>query len=403
MTAAVLNGECRAVPADGLRLNLGSGLVNVEGFVNLDIKRGEPAYPLTVEDGSVDEILASHVLEHYSHLQVSEVLQHWVAKLKPGGRIRLAVPDFEHLAKSYIAGEVCVQGYIMGGHLDEHDRHGCIFDRESLTELMIQCGLERITRWESSLPGGSSLPCSLNLQGYRPLNPTRQVVGVRACLSVPRFGPLLHPRCAERAFMQLGIHGQSGQSCFWHQKISNLMETAISHADCRYVLTLDYDTVFSAGDILELYRLLESCPEVDAVFPLQAKRGCQEALFSLTDQNGYIRTQISEADLRRNLLPANTGHFGLTLFRADSLRKFPRPWMIPIPAEDGRWDNGQIDADIVFWDRFKTAGFKVCLAPRVVVGHIEEVVTWPGKGLRHVYQPTADYEDNGPPPDAGPC
>lgn len=391
-------GDVGAPAASPLRLHIGAGNIHLSGFVDIDRKNGKEAYPLDVADGSVEEIVASHVLEHFSHRDVSIVLQHWVSKLKPGGKIRLAVPDFEIVAREYLAGKpINVQGYVMGGHSDQNDMHGCLFDRESLMEIMMACGLERIGIWQSDLPGCSALPISLNLQGFKPATTEKRVVGVRACMSTPRFGPLMHPRCAEKAFLQLGIKAQSGQSCYWHQKLSALMEDAIVDPDCGFVLTLDFDTIFSAADILELYRLMRAIPEADAIFPLQSKRGCEQALFSLADSSGRIKPTITEADLARNLLPANTGHFGLTMFRAESLRRFPRPWMVPEPNAEGRWENGQRDADIDFWKRFKAAGFKCFLAPKVVVGHLEEVVKWPGKDLRPVYQATADYDETGIP------
>lgn len=379
------------------RLNLGAGEVHLSGFLDIDRKNGTEVYPLDRPDNSVEEILASHVLEHFSHREVSDVLQHWFNKLKPGGRIRLAVPDFELVAKRYLAGEpVNVQGYVMGGHADGNDRHGCLFDRESLTEIMMQCGFERIGVWSSDMPGASSLPISLNLQGFKPSGPAWDWPKMWACESVPRFGPLLHPHCLKKAALQLKIRGDAGTSCYWHSMLSNQMEDALA-AGADWILTLDFDTIFSAADVVELYRLMKACPEADAVFPLQAKRGCEQTLFSVTDQNGRIKPAIAEGDLQRNLLPANTGHFGLTLFRADSLRRFARPWMVPEPNHEGRWRDGHTDADIDFWKRFKAQGFKCFLAPKVAVGHLEEVVKWPGKDLKPVYQTQADYEEVGIP------
>jgi hypothetical protein len=255
---------------------------------------------------------------------------------------------------------------------------------------MVACGLERISGWESDIPGCSSLPYSLNLQGFKPSGPETELRNVRAVMSTPRFGPLMHPRCNDKASFALKFPVKAGQSCYWHQMLSNQMEEAIADPACEFVLTLDFDTVYSPHDVLELYRLLRACPDVDAVYPLQSKRGCEQVLFSL-------KGALTEADLTRNLLPADTGHFGLTLFRAESLRKFPRPWMVPEPNADGKWRDGHTDADIDFWRRFKRAGFRCCLAPRVVVGHLEEVVKWPGKDLKPVYQATADYDAAGIP------
>lgn len=397
------NGQCSAHSPShpyGVRLNLGGGHVHLNGFVSIDRKEGQEVYPLAYADNSVDEIIASHVLEHFSHNQeAGNVLKHWIEKLKPGGRLRLAVPDFEELAKLYLAGApVAIQSYVMGGHIDSDDRHGCLFDKETLTEMMLGCGLERISPWISDIPGCSSGPHSINLQGFKPSGPETRLENVRAVISVPRFGPLLHPDCARKVFFQLAIPCKAGQSCFWHQKISELMDNSVTDDPaCEFVLTLDYDTVFCAADVLELYRLMKALPEADAIFPMQSRRCCEQVLFSLRGNDGNLKPSISAADLDRHLIPANSGHFGLTLFRASSLRKFPRPWMNSEPNEEGRWDEGHTDADIVFWRNFKAAGFKPFLAPRVVVGHLEETVKWPGKDLRAVYQTQEDYSEHGIP------
>ena len=392
--------EWKADPP-AVRLNLGAGDAPIPGFTDVDRKNGSEVFPLAYEDNSVDEIVACHILEHFSHRNIAAVLAHWVAKLKPGGRIRIAVPDFAVLAQQYLDNEaVNVQGHVLGGHVDENDRHGAIFDRESLTELMSTCGLERIGRWDANLLGCAQHPCSLNLQGFKPAGPHEFLTNVRGVMSTPRFGPLLHPECAKRAFLKLRLPAKAGQSCFWHQKISAMMEEAIAEPDCDFVLTLDFDTIFSAEDVLELYRLMHAHPEVDALFPLQSKRGCEQALFSVRNAQGGFAHEINSDDLTRNILPVNTGHFGLTMFRAEVLRKFPRPWMLPIPAKDGTWEGeGQMDPDIDFWRRFKLAGFKCFLAPKVVVGHLEEVVKWPGRELKPVYQTIGDYETDGIPAD----
>ncbi len=76
----------------GAKLNLGAGSAPMDGWENLDRKTGEEIYPLN-RDG-VDEIRASHVLEHFSHQKIPTVLADWVGALKPGGLLKIAVPDF---------------------------------------------------------------------------------------------------------------------------------------------------------------------------------------------------------------------------------------------------------------------------------------------------------------------
>lgn len=380
------------------KVNLGAGHRPLPGFTNLDGATGDTIYPLTVPDNSQEEIRASHVLEHFSHTQVTEILKHWVQKLRPGGCLKIAVPDFEWIAKQYLDGQpIPVQSYVMGGHQDNRDHHGCIFDRESLTEAMLEAGLERIGSWRTEVSDCASLPVSLNLQGSRPTSPEQQVRGVYAILSAPRFGPTMHAHCATAALGQLRIPYKMGTGAYWHQVLSELAEQAIASSDCRYLLTLDYDTVFSRHEVLELYRLMEAAPAVDALCPVQQKRNSDYPLFGAVDRNGNPRSTITDVELDRNLLPITTGHFGLTLIRASSLRKLPRPWMVPAPGPDGRWQNGRTDADIAFWKHWRQSGLSLYLAPRVPIGHLQEAVIWPGEDLKPVYQLPGDYEQHGIP------
>lgn len=385
-----------------MRLNLGAGNTVLEGYEPRDGAKGDSLYPLPDEEGSLEAIRASHVLEHFSHREVSAVLAHWVAKLAPGGRLRVAVPDFEKIATAYLAGENSdIQGYLFGGHVDKRDWHGCGFDRELLVELLLDAGLERIHEWASEIKDCAALPVSLNLGGYKPSGPAKRCEGVTAVLSAPRFGPVMHFRCAFQAFSKAGgVPYSMASGAFWHQILSEVVEQQIADPDVRYVITCDYDTVFSHEDVLELYRLMEALPEADCIFPLQSKRGGSEALFTMRSSDGERRTRVPAYELSRNVLPVATGHFGLTIFRADSLRSFPRPWMNSAPAPDGRWGDGRTDADIAFWRRWKSEGKTLFLAPRVVVGHIQEMVTWPGPDLKPIYQTHHDYDERGMPQEA---
>lgn len=382
-----------------VRLNLGSGAAPLDGYYNLDIKDGNPAYPLDAyADNSVDEIRASHVLEHFSHTMTGDVVKHWVDKLKPGGVLKIAVPDFELVSRRYLAGEpINAQGYVMGGHTDGDDLHGAIFDRECLTEVMVDSGLERIARWPSEQGDCSSLSVSLNLLGYKPVAPLNEVRGVRACVSSARFGPALHHRSAWQSFGLLRIPYDVSVGAFWHQIISESMERQLLDPDCKFVLTLDYDTLFTAEDVLELYRLMQAYPEADAICPLQSKRSSREALFNICDENGALKKTAYASDFWRNLTRVTTGHFGLTLFRADALRNHPRPWMVPRPDSDGRWSDNKVDADIDFWFRWRDAGRTLFLANRVVVGHLEEVVSWPSRDFTPIHQSWNEYVEHGKP------
>lgn len=389
-------GDC-SIPSMPLRLNLGCGEHRLEGYENLDRKDGHEIYPLDVPNESCSIIRASHVLEHFGHREVKGVIDHWVSKLQPGGCLRLAVPDFEWIAKQYLAGQpIPVQSYVMGGHTDSDDKHGCVFDRECLAELMCSAGLERIGEWKSELDDCATYECSLNLQGFKPLGRSVDMSGVLAFLSAPRFGPIMHFRFASHAFGRLSIRYQIGQGAYWHQILSEMLEGGIE-TGAEFLLTCDYDTIFTASDVNELIRIMRAFPDVDALCPVQSKRYGDRPLFTMLDNNGKLRETANASEFQRHAVPISTGHFGLTVFRASSLDKLPRPWMTGTANHDGRWSEGKVDADMEFWKRWREHGLKLCLAPRVAVGHLQEVIAWPGRDMAPVYQSIGDYDEHGIP------
>ena len=162
--------------SEPLRLNLGCGTLPIEGYTNIDrtpicggVVAGEVC-PLTdYADESVDEIRASHVLEHFPSAQIAFILADWYRALKPGGLLKLAVPDFKWIAEQYMAGaNIPLLGYVYGGQVDENDYHKTCFDREGLADALAQLGLVDIEMWESDLQDCAALPVSLNLMGRKP-------------------------------------------------------------------------------------------------------------------------------------------------------------------------------------------------------------------------------------------
>ena len=152
-----------------LKLNLGFGNWPINGYENIDIANGKKVYPLMdYADNSVDEIRASHILEHFAGKEVEAVLADWTAKLKIGGVLKIAVPDFGLLVKAYVNGEVLnYVGYICGGQTDENDFHKMIFDENCLREYLKTFGFVDIRKWKSEIADCASYDISLNLQGIK--------------------------------------------------------------------------------------------------------------------------------------------------------------------------------------------------------------------------------------------
>ncbi len=157
------------------KLNLGCGAVEIDGYVNLDIQKGEDqaAYPLMIEENSCDEIRASHLLEHFGYEETAAVLADWVSKLKPGGILKIAVPDFDkiidYFKDKWLENPKLGEAYLLGGHVDENDHHKAIFTREKLMQQMQDAGLKNVCDWSDRYNDCSSLKISLNLQGMKPV------------------------------------------------------------------------------------------------------------------------------------------------------------------------------------------------------------------------------------------
>jgi len=388
-----------------LKLNLGSGIgsdgkpLSIPGFIDVDRKLGTEVYPLDYADESVDEIRASHVLEHFAQGEILDVLKNWVSKLKPGGLIRIAVPNFKTIVEGYVQGtDAPVMGFIMGGQTDDDDYHKTIFDPVLLTELMMNCGLQGIRKWESEIDDCARNlgPMSLNLMGYKPSTDDKQLNNVGGILAAPRNGYIIHQYCTTRAMAQLpGLEFDVIQSCFWWTELCAGMEKWLDRGK-EFVLTLDYDSVFSHEDVLELYRIMKSDETIDAVVALQSRRGCDEVLFSF-GKDGPRNVQTDVFSWRTTQV--KTGHFGLTMFRASSLKKFPHPWMTPRPGKDNKWSDkeGRVDVDMDFWHQWEKAGFSLHLANRVAIGHVEEFIKWPSMDGKPIVQSVRDYGTVGKP------
>jgi len=207
-----------------MKLNLGDGGVEIEGYVGRDIVRGEDIAVLPYEDGSIEEVRASHCLEHFGLRDIPQILKEWVRVLQPGGRLRVAVPDFEELAQQYLAGAAMpIQNYIMGGQGNEHDFHKAIFDFESLVDAFREAGLVGITRWYGDGKDSASLPISLNLEGVKPRTHYPKIA---ALISLPRLGFNDMWACAFRELSALKIPLRSCGGAYW----DSVLESGI--AEC---------------------------------------------------------------------------------------------------------------------------------------------------------------------------
>jgi predicted SAM-dependent methyltransferase len=139
------------------KLHLGCGEKHIEGFINVDSRNLEGvdlvddiSKLLSIEDGSVDLIYASHVLEHFGRLKYMEVLDRWYRLLKPGGIIRISVPDFESVCYHYIENKDIYQlrGFLYGGQNYPENYHYCAWDFKSISKDLNDSGFKDVKKYD---------------------------------------------------------------------------------------------------------------------------------------------------------------------------------------------------------------------------------------------------------------
>lgn len=103
-------------------------------------------------DGSIENVYASHVLEHVGQAQVRMVLIGVHRILAPGGKFLVSVPDLDVLCHLFISPWATpeVKWHAMrmmfGGQIDPHDFHYIGFNEQFLRELLTQAGFAQIQR-----------------------------------------------------------------------------------------------------------------------------------------------------------------------------------------------------------------------------------------------------------------
>lgn len=339
-----------------------------------------------VADDSVDELLAINTLARYGHKQVAIVLKEWVRAIKPGGFLRLSVPDFEHLANDYRKGKNAgLVQKLLGDQATDADTYRCLFDRDSLSSMMHSVGLIDIEDWTGGAGDGV-----LSLQGMKP----REFSGrVKCVMSVPRLGFMDNFACWSDALLPLGITPVTVQGAFWGQCLERGIEQVINDAD--WILAVDYDSFFTLGDVQLLLLEAANHPEADAIAPIQMKRGSVPVpLMTRLNPDGSVMTSGPLADFRKPMMQVYTSHFGCTLIRVEALRRLPHPWFKGEPNEDGRWGEGRTDDDIWFWRRWAEVGNTVYSANQVIIGHGEYAILWPDRTMRPMHQMLHDWREH---------
>jgi predicted SAM-dependent methyltransferase len=139
-----------------LKLHIGCGKNYIPGFVHIDARSLPHIDYVTSADNlsffinnSASLIYCSHVLEHFPRNKTISVLREWYRVLKPGGILRLAVPDFEILTEIYRETKdiTLVLGPLVGRQDYPENTHYMVFDYTSLSVMLKEVGFKNIHRY----------------------------------------------------------------------------------------------------------------------------------------------------------------------------------------------------------------------------------------------------------------
>lgn len=141
-----------------MNLNLGAGGHVLPGYRSVDLAGADYLHDLSrrpwpFDTGSVEALLASHVLEHFDKHEGRLFLRECWRILRPGGVLALAVPDMDRFITARLTGDFTpLGGYswtdlnaLCGG--GEHEpnpaqRHRYMYSWESLAYALAAEGFE---------------------------------------------------------------------------------------------------------------------------------------------------------------------------------------------------------------------------------------------------------------------
>lgn len=172
-----------------MKLYLGCGIQRLPDFIHIDPHPSVNPDVVTdlqnlskFENESVDLIYCCYGLQHWSPQAISSVFTEWRRVLRPGGVLRLSVPDFAVLARLYLAGQVALETLAPLLHGDpnaDSEIHRGSWDQRSLTQALEKAGFVNIQAYnpQQTYPAGytdaattqiAGQLVSLNLEASKP-------------------------------------------------------------------------------------------------------------------------------------------------------------------------------------------------------------------------------------------
>jgi predicted SAM-dependent methyltransferase len=139
-----------------VKLYIGCGHKRIHGFKHIDIDPN--VQPDIVDDcrltrlkyTDIEYIYTCHTFEHLQRREAQTVLDVWYHALRPGGMLRISVPDFQAIAEYYICYKdlSVLQNMLHGDLKNEFQVHYASYDEKTLTAMLVKVGFKDIKRYD---------------------------------------------------------------------------------------------------------------------------------------------------------------------------------------------------------------------------------------------------------------
>ena len=137
-----------------VKLNIGSGERHLEGYISVDAQEHEGVNvvcnvleKIPFDDGSVEKIFCSHLIEHFWWEDVQDILKKWFLLLEDQGVLELWTVDFDRVIAGYKEnGMEYVNWRMYNRRRDEYDQHQGAFNYDYLRKLLLKAGFAHVER-----------------------------------------------------------------------------------------------------------------------------------------------------------------------------------------------------------------------------------------------------------------
>lgn len=145
----------------GIKIDIGSGCSPAPGYLHVDIQDLPhveilaDTRKLSFDSNTVSEVRNAHLVEHFTRMEINEVMGEWIRVLRVGGILRIICPDFKQISEQISRGEISEEQallWVYGGQDYQYNFHYWGYTPTTLVNKFKELGLENVT-WSHNKEG----------------------------------------------------------------------------------------------------------------------------------------------------------------------------------------------------------------------------------------------------------